>query len=152
MRRREFTGWHMTTILVSFFLVVISVNLLMARFALSTFGGTVVDNSYVASQNFNHWLATAETQRKAGWAATIKLDAARRVTLQLSRPEGAQDGVALHGVATHVLGREDPISLTFHQNRSGLWESQTPLPNGRWEVKVEAVQSGSRARFQQVLG
>ena len=37
-------GWHMTTILVAFFAVVITVNIVMARFALSTFGGTVVEN------------------------------------------------------------------------------------------------------------
>ena len=59
---RTFTGWHMATILVSFFAIVVGVNLLMARFATSTFGGVVVENSYVASQQFNQplncWLAT----------------------------------------------------------------------------------------------
>ena len=44
-KARRFTGWHMTTILVAFFAVVITVNIVMARFALSTFGGTVVENS-----------------------------------------------------------------------------------------------------------
>jgi nitrogen fixation protein FixH len=43
----------MAMILVAFFAVVIAVNLLMARLAISTFGGVVVENSYVASQHFN---------------------------------------------------------------------------------------------------
>ena len=47
---RKFTGWHMTAILVGFFAIVISVNLFMARAAIGSFGGVVVDNSYVASQ------------------------------------------------------------------------------------------------------
>ena len=51
-----FTGRHITIIMVAFFAVVIAVNLLMARYATSTFGGVVVENSYVASQNFNKWL------------------------------------------------------------------------------------------------
>mgnify|MGYP001281167617 CR=1 FL=1 len=38
-----FTGRHMATILIAFFGVVITVNIVMARFALSTFGGTVVE-------------------------------------------------------------------------------------------------------------
>jgi len=64
---RTFTGWHMTGIVVALFGVVIAVNVLMASYAIGTFGGTVVDNSYVASQRFNSWLAEARTQRDLGW-------------------------------------------------------------------------------------
>jgi nitrogen fixation protein FixH len=53
-----FTGRHMAITIVGFFLVVIVVNLAMARMATSTFGGVVVENSYVASQHYNRWLAT----------------------------------------------------------------------------------------------
>ncbi|HMP45265.1 MAG TPA: FixH family protein, partial [Sphingopyxis sp.] len=42
--RRSFTGWHMTAILVGFFGVVMAVNFTMARLAMSTFGGKVVEN------------------------------------------------------------------------------------------------------------
>src|SRR3546814_8818871 len=54
---RRFTGWHMTAILIAFFAAVIAVNMLMATVAVRSFGGTVVENSYVASQKFNGWLA-----------------------------------------------------------------------------------------------
>ena len=50
---RTFTGRHMTMVLVAFFGTIIVVNFTMARFASSTFGGVVVENSYVASQHFN---------------------------------------------------------------------------------------------------
>ena len=55
-----FTGKHFAVIIVAFFAVVVSVNVYMARAASSTFGGVVVENSYVASQNFNAWLAEAD--------------------------------------------------------------------------------------------
>ena len=54
-----FTGRHITMILVAFFGVVIAVNLVMAHYASSTFGGVVVENSYVASQEYNQWLHEA---------------------------------------------------------------------------------------------
>ena len=66
MSGRKFTGWHMTGILVAFFGVVVSVNVFMAQAAISTFDGTVVDNSYVASQKFNGWLDKAEAQKALG--------------------------------------------------------------------------------------
>ena len=43
----RFTGWHMAAILLGFFGLVVAVNLYMAHTAISTFGGTVVENSYV---------------------------------------------------------------------------------------------------------
>ena len=78
---RRFTGWHMTAIMFAFFGVVVSVNMLMATLATRTFGGTVVENSYVASQSFNRWLAEARAQdrlqrrpRGAGQAARHGID------------------------------------------------------------------------------
>src|SRR3546814_11216102 len=65
--RKPFTGRHAAMILIAFFGVVISINMVMASFALSTFGGTVVDNSYVASQHYNKWLARAAAQDRLGW-------------------------------------------------------------------------------------
>ena len=72
--RKVFTGWHMTAILVGFFSTVIAVNVYMAHAAISTFGGTVVDNSYVASQEFNGWLAAAKKQQQLGWKTGVSID------------------------------------------------------------------------------
>ena len=60
---KKFTGYHATMMIVGFFAVVVAVNLVMAQFALSTFSGTVVDNSYVASQKYNQWLEQARHQQ-----------------------------------------------------------------------------------------
>ena len=73
MKARKFTGWHMTGILVAFFGVVVTVNIVMARAAIGTFGGTVVENSYVASQKFNGWLDQAKAQDKMGWTVDASM-------------------------------------------------------------------------------
>jgi nitrogen fixation protein FixH len=39
--------------MVAFFGVIITVNMIMARFAVTTWSGLVVPNTYVASQQFN---------------------------------------------------------------------------------------------------
>src|SRR5687768_10998939 len=72
-----FTGRHMAAIICTFFGVVIAVNMLMAVLATRTFGGTVVDNSYVASQKFNGWLAQARAQQSLGWQESVRLDSDR---------------------------------------------------------------------------
>lgn len=130
------TGWHFTAIIVSFFAVVITVNLVMARFASSTFGGVVVDNSYVASQNYNEWLQAAEAQKALGWTATAARQADGRVALTL---DGATDaGVTVSAVARHPLGRQPDTALRFIASGAGQFVSETTLAAGRWKLRIAA--------------
>ena len=80
--KKRITGWHAAAGLVAFFGLVIAVNLTMAVYATTTFGGVVVDNSYVASQKYNGWLKAAERQRALGWTIVPTLDARLIESLQ----------------------------------------------------------------------
>ncbi len=133
---RPFTGWHMATILVAFFGIVIGVNLVMARYAIGTFGGTVVDNSYVASQSYNRWLAQADKQAKLGWTPRLSLDPGRRVALSVSNAGSPVPGVKATGLAIHPLGRAPSIPLTFVPMPDGSLLSGQTLPAGRWRVQL----------------
>ena len=135
---KTFTGRHFTAIIVAFFGVVIAVNLTMATLATRTFGGVVVENSYVASQKYNDWLAAAERQDKLGWAVTPSLDRDRHVLLS-ANIAGAQ----VSGSARHPLGRADDIPLSFD---NGL-RSSRPLPQGRWTVHLTVRKGRAEARF-----
>lgn len=133
---RRFTGWHMAVILVSFFGVVVAVNFLMAHYAISTFGGTVAENGYVASRNYNRWLADADRQAKLGWSASVGLDETRHVVVSLTKAEVPLADVKATGVATHTLGRAPAITLTFPPSSDGRWQSREALPEGRWVVAL----------------
>lgn len=133
---RTFTGWHMTAILVTFFGVVMAVNFTMARMAISTFGGTVVDNSYVASQNYNSWLNAAERQDRLGWQVVTRLDGDRHIMLSVQSNGAALDGVSATGDALHPLGREEDQPLSFVAIGEGALRSKEALPQGRWNVQL----------------
>jgi nitrogen fixation protein FixH len=136
----RFTGWHITSILVAFFGIVIAVNLYMARMAVGTFGGTVVDNSYVASQNYNRWLAAADKQDRLGWTVKSSLTPDRFVTIDAQRDgQPLQDATAV-GEARHVLGRAGDIALEFKKASDGQLVSTTALPAGRWNVMISVRQ------------
>ena len=62
----RFTGKHMLLVMVGFFGVIIAVNLTLAYLASGSWTGLVVKNSYVASQQFNDQLESAENQRALG--------------------------------------------------------------------------------------
>ena len=148
---RPFTGRHMLIIMLAFFGVVVAVNLLMATLASRTFGGTVVDNSYVASQRFNGWLAEGRAQERLGWTARLSLDDARRIGVGVRQGETALAGAELQAVARHPLGRAPDIALDFGPDGSGGHVSRTALPSGRWVVHLEIRHGGRVKRLIETL-
>jgi nitrogen fixation protein FixH len=140
------SGRGFALIIVAFFGVVVAVNITMARLASATFGGTVVDNSYVASQHFNGWLAQARAQDRLGWATPIGLDAQRHVRIGVP---GA--GFTAIGTAHHPLGRAADVPLRFISTGKGLMRSTTPLPAGRWQIRLEIRRGSATKRLLDTL-
>ena len=139
---RRFSGRHMSAILIAFFGVVVAVNFTMAMFATRTFGGVVVENSYVASQKYNGWLEAARRQDQLGWTIEPRLDGQRRVLVSVNA-----DGVRVSGFARHPLGREADVPLTFGEDL----RSSRALPPGRWAVHLLVRRGNDEARLIELL-
>ena len=131
---RTFTGRHMAMILVAGFGVVIAVNLIMARLAVSTFGGVVVENSYVASQEFNAWLEAAHESRALGWEPRVTRRGDGRIVVDFAAEASPR---TLEGVARHPLGRLPDASLVFASAGQGSFVSTAPLAPGRWTLRLK---------------
>lgn len=147
----RFTGKHMTAILVAFFGVVIAVNFVMARFAVGTFGGTVVKNSYVASQQYNDWLEAARKQRALGWTANLGLNAGRVLTLTLTKAGTSLDGANVAATASHPLGRANDIRMLLREVAPGVYIADRALPAGRWQVQVWIERHGRTMKLLETV-
>jgi len=145
---RRFTGWHATFALVAFFGVVMAVNFTMAALARSSFGGVVVENSYVASQSYNGWLAEARESDRLGWQATTARLPDGRLSVTLA---GAPEGTSLTGMARHPLGRLDDVALGFAAQDDGSFLSKELLPPGRWTLRFEAQSGGQVWRAEEAI-
>ena len=79
---REIKGWHVLTGFVAAFGIIISVNLVLAYQAVSTFPGLEVKNSYVASQSFD---VDRKAQEALGWevSATVTQGVLRVAVLRV---------------------------------------------------------------------
>ncbi len=147
-RPKAFTGWHMTAILVAFFGVVMAVNFTMARFAMSTFGGKVVENSYVASQHYNQWLERAAAQDRLGWDTALTLDADRHVLLDVRKGGEPLGGLSVSATINHPVGRTEPAALGFEPVAGGGLRSVQPLALGRWRLDLIVRHGGDEARYR----
>lgn len=138
---RPFTGKHITLIFFGFFGVVIAVNVLMARLATSTFGGVVVENSYVASQHFNGWLKEASVEQALGWKGEISRDAQGRAAITLLDSNGkALASAKVTATAEHPLGQRPEADLVLHEVAPGTYAA--PLEAGRWRLRVMVEAEG----------
>lgn len=136
----RFTGFHMLLVAFGFFGVIIAVNVSMAIVAMTSWTGLVVENSYVASQEFETKRLAHEQQMAAGWEATLTylpggvaklvvVDAAGKpvdlgdVTLQLNRPVG---------------GHDDQL-VSLGRLAAGGYAATVKLGAGMWEALVTAA-------------
>lgn len=146
---KRFTGWHMTAIFVGGFGIVVAVNILMATLAVGSFGGVVVENSYVASQNFNRWLDEAERENELGWGATVGRSGDGHLLVSTTgTPAGTQAAVELR----HPLGKEDVVDLQLSSDGKGGFTSTVPLPEGRWLVRLTLSNGGDELRLERPVG
>ncbi|MFO6445836.1 FixH family protein [Erythrobacter sp. NE805] len=136
------TGKHMAAIFVGGFAVVIAVNLTMATMAVESFHGTVVDNSYVASQHYNGWLKQAAASKALGWQAVPHRRASdgRVVVETIAVPAGA----SITGTAERPLGAREATPLTFSPAGKARWVSDQPLAPGRWQLRM-AIRAEGKA-------
>lgn len=104
----EIKGWHVLSMFVIGFGIIISVNLTLAFNAVKTFPGLEVKNSYVASQSFN---ADRAAQEALNW------DVAATLSGHELRLSFEQDGAsvrpvierAIFGRATSVAADQEPV-------------------------------------------
>jgi nitrogen fixation protein FixH len=134
----QFTGWHMIAVMVLFFGTIISVNIVMAFFATSTWTGLVVKNSYVASQHFNEVTAERRKSAELGWQAVIGYrDGA--LTLNLSRDGKALSLDGVTAMVGHPATSREDRKLELASMGGGLYSAETALAPGLWQADLSAV-------------
>jgi nitrogen fixation protein FixH len=143
-RKRPFTGRHIAITLIAFFGTVIAVNFTMAYFASATFGGLVVDNSYVASQKFNGWLEKARAQKALGWSLEAARTADGRIAVTLASGGQPKADAQVSALVRHPLGQVPERTLLFRAVAPGRYESLEALPGGRWIVHLHAAAHGQQ--------
>ncbi|AZO09526.1 MULTISPECIES: FixH family protein [unclassified Mesorhizobium] len=141
---REFTGRHMLISILTFFAVVIGVNLTMATLARRTWTGLVVENTYVASQQFNERAKEGRSQAALGWKGTLTI-AGGDVRYGLVDAQGKP--VPLHGVRVlfrHPAYETEDKAVTLAASSAGgpaktaeFTARHTPK-DGVWIVEIDA--------------
>ena len=137
-KSREFTGRHMLFIILGFFGVVIGVNLTMATLASKSWTGLVVENTYVASQQFNRKAEEGRAQAALGWTGKLTIAWGE---VRYSLTDTAGKPVALHGVRVlfrHSAYEKEDEAVTLALASGQEFAAQHIPKDGVWIVEVDA--------------
>jgi nitrogen fixation protein FixH len=147
MSSKPITGWHVFIFVSAAFSIIIGVNITMAYFAVSTFPGLEVKNTYVASQVFDEKRAA---QSALGW--TISSSYADDVLeVGITDADGhaveVQEISGILGRATHDRADSEP-TFTY---ANGVYSTPVKLALGNWNYRMRATALDGTAFEQRVV-
>jgi len=147
---RTFTGWHMAAITISFFAVVIGVNLTLAFFASTSWTGLVVANSYVASQRFNQDTEVARQQKALGWQMNLTFNRGLARISLLDRDNRPMSGLDIRAILQRPTDEAGDQELQLRDAGAGIYLAQAPISRGAWIADITAENSDKKlVRFVQ---
>ncbi len=139
----QITGKHVSAILVAFFLVVIAANAVMLTFAVKSFGGLVVPNSYVASQTFNEDVSRAKAQPIRSWS--IKMIDHAPLTLEITDAVGKPvTGTRLSVELSRPTKRKTTFITVMEEVWFGTYMAGELLDSGQWSAQITLPDGQSR--------
>lgn len=132
----EFTGRHMLLAIGGFFGVIVAVNVGMAVVSSVSWTGLVVQNSYVASQEFEEKRLAHIAQQQAGWRASLAYAEGRAL---LSVVDASGLAIELGNPLLEInrpVGGHDDQQVQLSRGPDGVYAGPVALGPGVWEARV----------------
>ena len=147
---RPITGRMVFFMMVSFFGVVIGVNLVMMRLAIQTLPGTEVDSAYSASLAYGKEIATARDQSERNWKVDAHVERSGQggATLQVEVRDNTgrpMSGLTFQGRFERPTDRRADRPVELAETGIGIYRgnAETIAP-GQWDLVLEGVAAGQR--------
>lgn len=147
---RPITGRFVLITTVAFFAVVISVNMVMMRFAITTLPGTEVDSAYSASLAYQREILAARQQNERGWQVQAHIERRPDGAAAVAIEERDHAGAPLAGLnflarlqrptdrrADRAIEVTEAGSGSFHGRAEGI-------SAGQWDLVIEGDAEGRR--------
>ena len=140
------TGKKVLAIALVFFGIIIAVNFWLAYNAISTFPGLEVENSYVASQN---WDKERAAQVSLGWTLKPEYDPDNeQLRLTFTDRDGLTPRISDISVLVGRPTEEKDDQTPAMQRDEGTFVAPVKLAPGKWMLHVEA-RSADGTMFRQ---
>lgn len=141
---KRFTGLHMFGVVCGFFVVVIAANAALAYYAMGSWSGLVVENSYVASQNYNSVLADARAQRALGWTSKLETAPDALVFILADKTGQAIAGAKVEAELERPSNSTEDRKVALREQPGGRYVHNGKLAAGLWNASVSVTDTAGR--------
>lgn len=146
---RELTGRMVLAMFLGFFGVVIGVNVVMARYAVSTFGGVETESSYKAGLAFRSEEDAAARQGVLDWAVNVAIAPSdtsdRRLTVEVKDAAGRPlNGLDVRAEFTHPTDARQDVEIALVGLGQGRYGGEVKAHRGQWDLVLDLAQGGQR--------
>ncbi|AAK23387.1 FixH family protein [Caulobacter vibrioides] len=137
-RKGQITGWHVLIGVVTFFALIIAVDVVFMVLAYRTFSGQVASNPYEAGLAFNKTLAQREREAALGWAAAVETVDGDAVIVRVRDRAGRPlDRLSLTGSLARPATEVGKQTLNFKPLGDGRYRATARL-GGAWDLRATA--------------
>ena len=147
---KPLTGGKVLFLLITFFGVVIGVNMVMMKLAIQTLPGTEVDSAYSASLAYESEIAAAHDQNARNWKvdARVQRGPDGGATLQVEACDDSgkpMRGLKFQGRFERPTDRRADQPIALAEVASGVYRGSSPLiAPGQWDLVLEGDAAGQR--------
>ncbi|UGY17850.1 FixH family protein [Bradyrhizobium septentrionale] len=147
---RPITGRFVLVTTIAFFAVVISVNMVMMRFAITTLSGTEVDSAYSASLAYQREIVAARQQNERDWQVQAHIDrrpdGAAAIVLEAHDHAGAPlMGMKFLARLERPTDRRADRSIEVSEAGFGSYRGRVDgVAAGQWDLVIEGDADGHR--------
>lgn len=144
MKTGRLTGYHVLFMLLGFFGIMIIVNVIFTVYAVRSFPGEQVEQSYIQGLNYNQALEDRARQEELGWTSQVGLEAtgdgsAMLITNWLDEFDNGLTQLSVSATLTRPASDEGQYVLDLSANGPGRYEAiLTDLPSGVWNAEITA--------------
>ncbi|HTS40332.1 MAG TPA: FixH family protein [Xanthobacteraceae bacterium] len=148
-RSKEITGRTVLVCLVVFFAIVVAVNLVLVRAAISTFGGLETESSYRAGLAFGGEIAVAHAQQARHWHVTAQFLPSKDGPTAIEIIAQDATGQPLTGLGAtvrleHPTDKRLDHTLVMSEVSSGRFRGTTTSSKGEWDLLIELSRGDER--------
>lgn len=137
----KLSGRHVLLMLLGFFGIVLGVNIVMMRAAITTFGGTQTASSYQAGLNFAKDQAEAHAQAERQWDVGIDVTGtagARVFAFALKDAQGRWiEGGTVKARLVHPADVRRDLVLEPVAVAPGRYRAMAAVPDGQWQLATD---------------
>jgi len=146
---RPLTGRTVLICLLAFFGVIIGVNAVMIRAAVTTFGGVETGNAYRAGLEFNREIAAAQQQEARHWQVSVhaerNADGRTAVDLRAMGEKGEPlAGLVATARFAHPTDARLDRSIELAEAGGGRFSGNVELSGGHWNLVIDLMRGDQR--------